>query len=248
MNCPPAFAAEDVRAAVLSQMRFTYRYRPWVVATARKPEVAPRREYSKPSLRILEEPWPGATTADLVTRMEWHAGLGGASFVAYRQGPGEPHLQVLRPDWCALLYGSDTQPENPGQALDGVFLGTIYWNGGYNGPWGYPPEFLLPDECIHWIPKPDPLAAGAGMSWLTPAIRDIKSDALAGDHKIRYWINGATPNLVAELRQLHCCSPELRRYLGVSRFAGHLEVACSAGQCVGELRTLVRRDGHSAAA
>ena len=95
LNCPPAFAAQDIRAAVVSQMRFTYRYRPWVVSTSRKPEVAPRREFSKPSLNILEIPWPGATTADLVSRMEWHAGLGGAAFVAYRQDPGEPHLQVL---------------------------------------------------------------------------------------------------------------------------------------------------------
>ena len=47
-----------------------------------------------------------------------------------------------------------------------------------------------------WIPKPDPLGTGSGQSWLTPAIRDIQSDALAGDHKINYWKNGATPNLV----------------------------------------------------
>jgi phage portal protein BeeE len=34
------------------------------------------------------------------------------------------------------------------------------------------------------------------VSWLTSAIRDLQSDQLAGDHKIRYWSNGATPNLV----------------------------------------------------
>jgi phage portal protein BeeE len=196
MNCPPAFAAQDIRAGVLSQVRFTYRNLPWVVPTRKDPNNVPRRLFSKADLKLLENPWKGATTADLVTRMEWHAGLGGAAFVALRRDSDGPRLQVLRPDWCALLYGSQSQPDNPGHALDGVFLGTVYWNGGPNGPWGYGPEFLLPDECIHWIPKPDPLNAGSGMSWLSPAIRDIQSDALASDHKINYWKNGATPNLV----------------------------------------------------
>lgn len=197
LGCPPAFAAQDIRAAVLSQVRFTFRNLPWVVPTARDPDNVPRRLFSTQALQLLDRPWKGATTADLVTRMEWHAGLGGASFVALRRDrDGSPRLQVLRPDWCALLYGSETQPDNPGQALDGEFLGTVYWNGGPNGAYGYAPQFLLPDECIHWVPKADPLNAGSGMSWLTPAIRDLQSDALAGQHKIRYWENGATPNLV----------------------------------------------------
>lgn len=204
-NCPPAFAAQDVRAAVVSGMRFAYRYKPSAKPSNRRPNVAPRRVFFDSRLELLDNPWPGATTSDLVGRMEWHAGLGGAAFVAYRTRP-EPHLQVLRPDWCALVYGSNYQPDNPGQALDGEFLGTLYWNGGPYGPWGYGPDFLLPDECIHWIPKPDPLAAGAGMSWLTPAIRDIQADVLAGQHKINYWENGATPNLV--VRGLPDISPE----------------------------------------
>ena len=196
LQCPPAFAAQDIRAGVLSQVRFTFRNLPWVVPTRKDPNNVPRRLFSKPDLQLLERPWKGATTADLVTRMEWHAGLGGAAFVALRRDSEGPRLQVLRPDWCALLYGSQSQPENPGHALDSEFLGTVYWNGGPYGEFGYKPEFLLPDECIHWVPKPDPLNVGSGMSWRTPAIRDIQSDALAGQHKIRYWENGATPNLV----------------------------------------------------
>jgi phage portal protein BeeE len=195
--CPPAFAAQDVRAAVVSGMRFCYRYKPGAKPSNRRPNVAPRRKFFDARLALLDNPWPGGTTSDLASRMEWHAGLGGAAFVVRRQFP-EPHLQVLRPDWCALLYGSQTEPDNPAHALDGEFLGTVYWNGGPNGPWGYGPEFLLPEECIHWIPKPDPLNEGMGMSWLTPAIRDIQSDVLAGQHKIKYWENGATPNLVVK--------------------------------------------------
>ena len=183
---PPAFAAQMVRALVLSQVRFTYRNPP-------SHPNKPRRMFSTPNgLRLLEKPWPNATTGELVSRMEWHAGLAGAAFVARRPD----RLQVLRPDWTGIVWGSQSQPENPGHALDGQLLGYFYCNGGFGNEFGYKPEFLLADECIHWAPIPDPLGVSMGLSWLTPAIRDLQSDKLAGDHKIRYWENGATPNLV----------------------------------------------------
>jgi phage portal protein BeeE len=37
---------------------------------------------------------------------------------------------------------------------------------------------------------------GLGMSWLTPAIREMQGDRLASEHKIRFFEQGATPNLV----------------------------------------------------
>ena len=185
-SVPPAFAAQMVRAMVLSQARFTYRNPP-------SHPNKPRRVFTTANgLKLLETPWSNATTGELVSRMEWHAGLAGAAFVAKRRD----HLQVLRPDWTGIVWGSDSQPDNPGGALDGRLLGYFYCNGGFNNEWGYKPEFLLADECVHWAPIPDPLGVSIGMSWLTPAIRDLQSDKLAGDHKIRYWENGATPNLV----------------------------------------------------
>jgi phage portal protein BeeE len=186
MQVPPAFAAQMVRALVLSQARFTFRNPPWHPRT-------PRRLFSTPALSLLEKPWPNATTGELISRMEWHAGLAGVAFVARRPD----QLQVLRPDWTAVVWGSQAQEKNPAHALDRKLIGYIYCNGGLNGnEYGYKPEFLLPDECIHWAPIPDPLLGSMGLSWLSPAIRDLQSDRLASDHKIRYWENGATPNLV----------------------------------------------------
>jgi phage portal protein BeeE len=184
-KCPPAFAAEMVRALVLSQARFTFRNPPWHPKT-------PRRTFGTPALGLLEHPWPNATTGELVARMEWHAGLAGNAFVALRPG----QLQVLRPDWTAIIFGSQSQPDNPGGALDRELVGYIYINGGWNNQWGYKPEFLLPDEVAHWSPIPDPENAGVGMSWITPAIRDMQGDRLASEFKIRYFEQGATPNLV----------------------------------------------------
>jgi phage portal protein BeeE len=186
-GCPPAFAAQMVRALVLSQARFTFRNPPWHPRT-------PRRTFGNGDLQVLERPWKNATTGELIGRMEWHAGLAGNSFVFRRPD----RLRVLRPDWTAILYGSELEPDNPGHALDGELLGYVYWNGGPNNQYGYKPRFLLPDEVGHWSPLPDPLNSGIGMSWLTPAIRDLQGDRLAAEHKIRFFENGATPNLVVK--------------------------------------------------
>lgn len=186
---PPAFAAQMVRALVLSGMRFRFRNR--VTSST------PRRLFGTSALRLLEQPWPNATTGELVARMEWHAGLAGNAFVAYqgpRRGKAE-RLRVLRPDWCALVYGSDQEPEDAAYALDGELIGLVYQNGGIYGS-NYKPQTLLPGEFAHWAPMPDPLHAGIGMSWITPAIRDIQSDQLATQHKMMFFENGATPSLV----------------------------------------------------
>jgi phage portal protein BeeE len=182
-KCPPAFAAELVRALVLSQARFTFRNPPWHPRT-------PRRTFGNADLGLLERPWRNATTGELVARMEWHAGLAGNAFVARRPD----RLRVLRPDWTWILYGSNLQPDNPSHALDGEVIAYIYTNGGND--YGYKPDILMPDEVAHWSPIPDPLNAGIGMSWLTPAIRDLQGDRLMSEYKIRYFENGATPNLV----------------------------------------------------
>jgi phage portal protein BeeE len=199
---PPAFAAQLVRALVLSQARFTFRNLPWVKPQNPKrtkkgspngsSSAAPRRLFTSPELALLERPWKNGSTGELISRMEWHAGLAGAAFVARRKS----NLQILRPDWTGVVWGSDSQPDNPAHALDRVLIGYFYCNGGFNNEFGYKPEFLLADECIHWAPIPDPLGVSVGESWLAPAIRDLQSDRLASDHKIRYWENGATPNLV----------------------------------------------------
>lgn len=180
---PPAFGAQLVRALVLSQMRFTYRNPPWQAFT-------PRRTFGNAGLALLEKPWPNGTTADLVGRMEWHAGLAGNSFV-YRQ-PGR--LRVLRPDWTMILYGSQQGPDEfASGALDAELAGYVYRNQGTGDP-----RFLSPGDVAHWAPLPDPEMTGLGMSWLTPAIRELQGDRLATEHKIRYWENGATPNLVVK--------------------------------------------------
>lgn len=183
--CPPAFAAQMVRALVLSQARFTWRNRPW--------SATPRRTFGNTELSLLERPWPKATTGDLLSTMEWHSGLTGNSYVMRR---GD-RLRVLRPDWCALVFGSEQEPEDAATALDGELLGLVYQNGGLwsskNKPWT-----LLPNEFAHWSQIPDPECPGMGQSWVTAALADIQGDRAATQHKLRFFSNGATPNMVVK--------------------------------------------------
>lgn len=180
-QCPPAFAAQLVRAMVLSQARFTFRNR------------SKKTTFGSTALAPLEKPWPGATTGELIARMEWHAGLAGNAYTVRQAN----RLRVLRPDWVAIVYGSDQEPEDAAHALDGQLLGYIYQNGGLWSDRGSPTA-LLPEDVAHWSPVPDPEAAGVGMSWITPAIRDMQKDRMAGEHTIRFFENGATPNLVVK--------------------------------------------------
>jgi phage portal protein BeeE len=183
-TCPPAFAAQMVRALVLSQTRFTFRNRPWTPT--------PRRTFTNGALAPLEQPWTNATTGELLGRMEWHAGPAGNAFVTRRPD----RLRVLRPDWVGIAYGSQREPEDPAHALDGELLGYVYQNGGFNSQ--HDPETILPGDMAHWSPIPDPENAGIGMSWITPAVRELQADRAVTEHKLAYFSNGATPNLVVK--------------------------------------------------
>src|SRR6266566_4283773 len=160
---PPAFAAQMVRAMVLSQARFTFRNR--------RGSLTPRRTFGTPELALLETPWPNASTSDLISRMEWHAGLAGNAYVV-NQGV---RLRILRPDWTVCIYGSELDPEDPTLATDAILLGYIYCNGGFNRPKVVAEPFSV-DSVAHWTPIPDPEMASLGMSWITPAIRELQAE------------------------------------------------------------------------
>lgn len=182
--CPPAYAAQMVRALVISQARFTFRNLP--------SSSQPRKTFGTRDLAPLERPWPNATTGEMLARIEWHAGLAGNAYVLRRPD----RLRVLRPDWVAVVHGSKLEPDDAGHALDGELVGFVYCNGGFNS--GNRPVTLLPTDVAHFCPLPDPEQAHIGMSWITPAVREIQADRAATDHKLNYFLNGATPNLVVK--------------------------------------------------
>jgi phage portal protein BeeE len=185
LRCPPVFAAQMKRAMVLSQARFCFR--------ARQESATPRKIFGNRDLGVLERPWTNATQGELISRMEWHAGFAGNSYVTN----WEPNrLRVLRPDWVGIVYGSRLEPDDAGFALDGEVIGYAYQNGGFGGQNRNQVRTLRPEEVAHWSPLPDPLSPGIGMSWVTPAVRDMQGDQAMTEHKLRFFENGASLNLV----------------------------------------------------
>lgn len=182
----PVFALVLARLQVFCQARFQWtRYEGGV----------PTEPFGTDALRVLEDPWPGGTTADLLARMEVDVSLAGNSYIRKIMRPGElPRLNRLRPDWVTIIMGSQEDADHPGEAGDVEVLGYLYQPG---GPGGRGQSVVLtPQECAHYAPLPDPDFNFLGMSWITPSLRDVQADGAMTEHKRLFMVNGATPNLV----------------------------------------------------
>lgn len=161
------FAAILARMMLLGDVRFKYR------------NLRDHELFGNEQLQILERPWKGGSTGEMVARMEQDASLAGNAYV-HRAFPGDS-LQRLRPDWVQIVSN--------GQEL----LGFIY------EPPGQRPVFIPADEVAHWTPVPDPEAAFRGMSWLTPVAQEILTDKQMTQHKAAFLKNAATPNMLVKV-------------------------------------------------
>lgn len=183
------FACEMTRMALFSEARFQWR--------RRFQGSAGGDVFGTSDLEILEKPWPKGTTSDLLTRLLLDADLAGTAFVARRYERAE-RLMRMRPDWCVMVLGSQDEPNLANIAMDADFLGVIYYPGGIMSGQGAPVH-LLAEEVTYFAPIPDPLAAYRGMSWLTPLVREVEADSAATQHKLMFFRNGATPQLVVSM-------------------------------------------------
>lgn len=146
--------------------------------------------FGNDSLSILEHPFPGGTTGDLLTRMLLEADFAGNS---YRIRLGD-EIVTLRPDWVEIILGDRPNPFGDQYGSLGFEkLGYLYYHGGKAS--GVEPIILRAEDVCHFAPYPDPNAAWRGMSWLTPVAREIIADGLMTDHKRKFMENSATPNL-----------------------------------------------------
>ncbi len=178
------FACMERRRQVFSQAGFQYR---------RIRGGTPGELFGGPELARLETPWVGGTTGDLLSRIINSSDLAGNAFVI-RNGAG---VKVLRPDWMTIIAGSEREPEQGMAASDATIIGYAYWPGGKS--FGQGPDVFLPEEIAHFAPSPDPLAMFRGMSWLTPIVREVMADGAATTHKLKFFENGATPNMVVSM-------------------------------------------------
>lgn len=179
----PVFATALARMQVFSQARFQYVR--W--ENGRRGDF-----FGDPSLALLEGPWPGGSTADLLARMEQRVTNAGNFFAVEARG----QVKVLRPDWVVIVHGSPEDHDDVNE-INADLLGYLYFPGGPSKT--KDPVPLTPAQVCHYAPIPDPLATWRGMSWITPVLREIEGDAAATAHKQKFFENGATPNLVVTL-------------------------------------------------
>lgn len=171
------FALVMSRMQVFSQARFQW---------TRFVDGHPGDLFGSPELSVLERPWRGGTTGDLLARMELDASLAGNAYIR-RTGPDR--LNRLRPDWVTIVLGSREDEEYPREAADVEVAGYVY----------KPPNgkmvLLEPFQVAHYAPIPDPDNNFLGQSWITPSIADVQADDASTVHKRAFFKNAATPNL-----------------------------------------------------
>ncbi|MBP9835150.1 MAG: phage portal protein [Candidatus Microthrix sp.] len=147
-----------------------------------------KRLFGTGELALLENPWPGGTTGDLLARMEQDVSLAGSAFVRHC---GD-QLERLRPDWVDIV--ADVRSDYSRQVVGYIYRRNAGQNDGST-------EFYTTAEVAHWSPIPDPLASWRGMSWLTPVVREVNADSAMTTHKRAFFDNAATPNMIIKYAQ-----------------------------------------------
>lgn len=184
----PVFACVTARQMVFSGATFKFRQKQDKSASG-----MPGPLFGTTALEILENPWPGGTTGELLGRMEQDVSLAGNSYWTKRGN----RLVRLRPDWVEIIVGVKGREDASPYDIDAEVLGYVYKprTTGINKAELPDKVVLLPHQVAHYSPVPDPIARYRGMSWITAAAREIESDNLATSHKKAFLDNAAVPNM-----------------------------------------------------
>lgn len=173
------FACMMVRQLLFQEARFKYR---------RLESGRPGEYFGTTDLLPLEKPTPNSTTGDLLARAIQDVDLAGNWYGLRRNN----QIHRLHPEYVWIILGSKADPRHAATASDTEVIGYAY-----KPPMGES-EFFLPEEVAHFAPYPDPQANYRGMSWLTPVIREIMGDQAAMTHKLKFFEQGASPNMVVK--------------------------------------------------
>jgi HK97 family phage portal protein len=174
---PIVAAAISVRAMVFSEVRFSFQ---------RYSSGRPGDFYGTPALSILEQPWPSASTGDLLSRMEVDVSLYGNSYWVIRNN------ELVRLDPTKVVIATtDVVDATSGNAFGQRLVGYAVVDGT-----GKEVAFFPSNEVAHYRPLPDPTHPFRGVSWLSSVLPDVTADQEMTSYKHSFLRNAATPNMV----------------------------------------------------
>lgn len=193
------FGVESARINLFAQAQFKFQRK------------ADKSLWGDERLKLLENPWPGGSTADLLARMEQNAALMGNAWV---HRVSSTRLEMLRPDWVTLISELTVDPESRLEVR--TPMGVFYQPFGDDAR---EPDYYPIRDVAHWAPHPDPDFNHLGMSYLTPVLREVDADLQMTDYKRAYLENAATPNLVVKYTKR--ATPEMLSNLAARFRARH---------------------------
>lgn len=174
---PAVFAVANIRIMLFSEARFQFQ---------KMRGGRPGDLFGTPDLAILEEPWAGHTTSNLLAQAELDVARSGNSYWV-RNGE---FLQWLDPANVKILTRTAYDVTMTGAEIGEELAGYAYV------PKDDPATLYLPEEVCHYKPHPDPNNRFIGMSWLSPCLNDIATDEAISQHKQAVIANGATLSTV----------------------------------------------------
>jgi phage portal protein BeeE len=164
------FACEAKRIKVFSEARFQFQ----TLRSGREGDL-----FGTQSLSLLEEPWPGATTRDLLAMSELDVMMSGNSYWV-RDGGG--FLLRLDPANVRIVTEAIVD-EVSGFRVGERLLGYAYVTDRKDF------TYYAPRDIAHYKPVPSPNQF-LGQSWLSPCLPDVDADAQMTAHKQSSLRNG----------------------------------------------------------
>jgi len=158
------FAVTANRILLLSEVRFLYQ---------RLRNSRPTDLFGDTTLAIMEEPWPGASTRELLAQAELDITCSGNSYWV-RDGD---HLLRLDPQYVKLITVGAYDELVTGYQIGERLAAYMYVKDPQR------PVVFLPDQIAHYRPYPDQSNRFLGKSWLSSCISDVNSDSAITTHK-----------------------------------------------------------------
>lgn len=172
---PIIFSVAAIRMLLFSEARFQFQ---------QLRNGKPGDLFGTADLKILETPWPGHTTRDLLTRAELDVMVCGNSYWVDNGG----YLFRLDPNKVSIVTESVSETLFGGQTIGERLAYYLYKPDKDPKHW----TIYTPDEVCHYMPYPSPTNPFVGQSWLSPCLPDVQIDDTLNAHKISVLRNGAT--------------------------------------------------------